>query len=258
MNLALSARTLGTLLLLPALSFSQQPVADHPTGPKTESSDIATLRSRAANGDAVAERKLAEAYDQGSGVDQSDPLAANFYRKAADQGDAEAQNRLGVMFSLGRGMQKSMEDAVLWYRASAKQGYALAMFNLGTAYYNGDGVPSDLRLAYAWFLLSQEAGNSAAKDAVTRTAQELKPIATADSLEDVGAMYLKGDEVPRNPSAGLRWYNEAAKQSDYAKMALANTLAAGNTVPQDFPGARTLCGQGPNTPFPRGACAGGL
>jgi hypothetical protein len=57
MNLALSARTLGTLLLLPALAFSQQPVADQSTELKTESSDIATLRSSAANGDAVAERK---------------------------------------------------------------------------------------------------------------------------------------------------------------------------------------------------------
>jgi uncharacterized protein len=258
MNLALSARTLGTLLLLPALSFSQQPVAVQPTEPKTESSDLATLRSSAANGDAVAERKLAEAYDQGSGVGQSDQLAANLYRKAADQGDAEAQNRLGVMFSLGRGMQKSKEDAVLWYRASAKQGYALAMFNLGTAYYNGDGVPSDLSLAYAWFLLSQEAGNSAAKDAVTRTAQELKPMTTAAALEDVGAMYLKGDEVPRNLSAGLRWYNEAARQSESAKMALANILVAGKTVPQDFPGAMTLCRQAANDRFAAGDYCVGL
>jgi len=72
MNLTLSARTLGTLLLLPALAFSRQPVADQSTELKTESSDIATLRSSAANGDAVAERKLAEAYDQGSGVGQRD------------------------------------------------------------------------------------------------------------------------------------------------------------------------------------------
>ena len=45
MNLALSARTLGTLLLFPALSFSQQPAAGLPTELKTESSDLATLRS---------------------------------------------------------------------------------------------------------------------------------------------------------------------------------------------------------------------
>jgi TPR repeat protein len=252
MNLALPARTLGALLLLPALSFSQESVLYHP-------SDIASLRSSAANGDAVAERKLAEAFDKGNGVDQSDQLAANWYRKAADQGDAEAQNKLGVQYSLGRGVEKSKEDAVRWYHASAKHGCAPAMFNLGTAYYNGDGVPSDLDMAYAWFLLSQEAGNSAAKDAVTRTAQEMKPMTTADALEHVGAMYLKGDEVPRNSSAGLRWYNEAARQSDSAKMALANMLIAGKSVPQDFPSAMNLCRQAADDRFAAGQyCVGYL
>jgi len=250
MSQALSAQTLGALLLLPTLSFCQQPVVDQPTDVKSHSSDIAALRSRAAKGDAVAERKLAEAYDKGNGVNQSDQLAANLYRRAADQGDAEAQNRLGIMYSLGRGVQKSKEDAVRWYRVSAKQGYALAMSNLGAAYYNGDGVPSDLNLAYAWFLLSQEAGNSPAKDAVARTAQEMKPMTTADALEDVGAMYLKGEEVPQNSSAGLRSYNEAAARDDSAKMVLAEMLIAGKVVPQDFPGAMNLCRQVAGEPFP--------
>ncbi|HSY92799.1 MAG TPA: tetratricopeptide repeat protein [Candidatus Binatus sp.] len=252
MNLALSARTLGALLLLPSLSFSQESVLYHP-------SDIQALQSSAAKGDAVAERKLAEAYDKGVGVDQNDQLAANLYRKAADQGDAEAQNKLGVMYSLGRGVEKSNEDAVRWYHASAKKGYAPAMFNLGAAYYNGDGVPSDLDMAYAWFLLSQEAGNSAAKGAVTRTAQEMKPIIKADALEHVGAMYLKGDEVPQDSSAGLRWYNEAARQSDSAKMALANMLIAGKSVPQDFPSAMNLCRQAADDRFAAGQyCVGYL
>jgi TPR repeat protein len=250
MNLALSPLALGTLLLLPALAFSQQSMLDQPP-------DIASLRSSAAKGDAVAERKLAEAYDKGDGVNQSDQLAANWYRKAADQGDAEAQNKLGVMYSIGRGVEKSKEDAVRWYRASAKQGYAPAMFNLGASYYDGDGVPSDLNMAYAWFLLSQESGDSAAKEAVARTAREMK--STADALEDAGAMYLKGDEVPRDLSAGLRWYNEAATQSDSAKMVLAEILISGKGAPQNFPGAMSLCRQAADDRFAAGQyCLGYL
>jgi TPR repeat protein len=255
MNLALSARTLGALLLLPPLSFSQQSISHQTT--LDQPADIASLRSNAANGDAVAERKLAEAYDKGNGVDQSDELAANWYRKAADQGDAVAQNKLGVMYSLGRGVDKSMEDAVRWYRAAAKQGYAPAMFNLGAACYNGDGVPSDLNMSYAWFLLSQESGDSAAEEAVARTAREMR--STADALEDVGAMYLKGDEVPRDLAAGLRWYNEAATQSDSAKMVLAEILISGKGAPQDFPGAMNLCRQAADDRFAAGQyCLGYL
>jgi TPR repeat protein len=255
MNLALSPLALGTLLLLPALSFSQQSISQQST--LDQPADIAGLRSSAAKGDAVAERKLGEAYDKGIGVDQSDQLAASLYRKAADQGDAEAQNRLGALYSVGRGVEKSKEDAVRWYRASAKQGYAPAMFNLGASYYNGDGVPSDLNMAYAWFLLSQESGDSAAKEAVARTAREMK--STADALEDVGAIYLKGDEVPRDLSAGLWWYNEAARQSDSAKMVLAEILISGKGAPQDFPGAMSLCRQAADNRFAAGQyCLGYL
>jgi hypothetical protein len=229
----------SALLFLRGQAVCQPQIADSSSPAKLKQTDIAKLRSSADKGDATAERKLAEAYDKGNGVSKNDALAAAWYRKSADQGDAKAQNSLGVMYRLGRGVSKSMEDAVRWYRAAAKQGYAEAMFNLGAAYYNGDGVPSDLDLSYAWFLLAREAGDDAAKDAVARGAQEMK--STVEALENLGAMYEKGEELPRNPAEAIRWYGEAAKESDPAKLNLAEKLIQGRSLPRDYAQALDLC-----------------
>lgn len=172
---------------------------------------------------------------------QNDARAARWYRKAADQGDPEAQNGLGVIYSLGREIEKSKEEAVRWYHSAAKQGYAQAMFNLGAAYYNGDGVPSDLDMAYAWFLLPQQAGNPEAKDAVDRTAKEMK--FTAGALEDIGAMYEKGVELPQNSAEAARWYGEAANHSDSAALRFAEMLINSKAIAQDYPRALKLCHQ---------------
>ena len=232
--------TTATALLLSLTASVSQQVPDQSVTPKLGSSDIAILQSSAEKGDVAAERKLAQAYDEGNGISQNDALAAMWYRKAADQGDADAQNGLGVMCRYGRGVEKNKDEAVRWYHKAAKQGNATAMFNLGAAYYNGDeGVHTSLDMAYVWFLLSQEAGNAQAKEAVARTAKELP--STADALVDIGAMYEKGEDLPKNPAQAERWYGEAAKLSDSAKVLLATMLINGRGVPKDYPRALELC-----------------
>ncbi|BBU55792.1 hypothetical protein KU6B_20570 [Mameliella alba] len=80
--------------------------------------------------------------ENGLGVEQSDTLAARWYRKAADQGHASAQNSLGVMYIRGRGVAQSDKLAAQWYRKSADQGYRYAQYNLGVMYEEGRGVPA--------------------------------------------------------------------------------------------------------------------
>ena len=59
------------------------------------------------------------------GLPQSDALAVEWYRKAADQGYAQAQYNLGGMYEEGRGgLPQSDALAVEWYRKAADQGYA--------------------------------------------------------------------------------------------------------------------------------------
>lgn len=164
---------------------------------KLSSSEIHQLKTKAEAGDAAAQLTLAEAYEGGNGVPQSNAQAAAWYRKAAEQGNATAQNNLGVMYHEGRGVEKSEEEAVNWYRKGARQENAAAMFNLGTAYYNGDGIAIDDAAAYAWFLLAKGAGSQPAVGAAERQ-RKASSFQEVQVFEKIGDMYRKGDELPAN------------------------------------------------------------
>ena len=58
----------------------------------------------------------------GEGVPQSDVLAVELYRKAADQGNAAAQCSLGIMYFDGKGGLPHSEAAALeLWREAAEQ-----------------------------------------------------------------------------------------------------------------------------------------
>ena len=59
--------------------------------------------------------------------------------QAAEQGDAQAQNKLGEMYDNGLGVRQDDAEAVRWYRQAAEQGHAVAQKNLGEMYDNGRG-----------------------------------------------------------------------------------------------------------------------
>ena len=67
-------------------------------------SDFATTRQVAEQGDARAQLKLGVMYMNGLGVAKDERQAVEWYRKAAQQGDVEAQQLLGLMYLAGRGV----------------------------------------------------------------------------------------------------------------------------------------------------------
>ena len=96
----------------------------------------------AEQGDAEAQNKLGQMYEDGDGVAKSYEKAAEWYRKAAEQGNADAQERLGGMYSSGYGVAKSYEKAAEWYRKAAEQGNK-AGENGGNYEKDGGGVYSN-------------------------------------------------------------------------------------------------------------------
>jgi len=66
-------------------------------------------------------------------VPQSDALALNWWRSAAEQGDAQAQSKLGLFYAQGsKGVGAPSDvEAVKWWQKAAEQGHANAQFNLG-------------------------------------------------------------------------------------------------------------------------------
>jgi uncharacterized protein len=204
------------------------------------SSEISQLKAKATAGDVAAQTALGKAYQDGNGVPQSEALALQWYRKAADQGDAAAENNLGIMYSMGAGVSRDKEEAVRWYRKAAKQGNPEAMFNLGAAYYNGEGVANDPVFAYAWFLLAKEAGSSAAEDAVRRSASE-PGFSTSTSIVQIGEMYEKGDDLRQSYADAARWYRKVADQNPDGALKLVVLLMNGTGVKQDYGEAMRLC-----------------
>lgn len=71
-------------------SWLGQEIATRP--PNLATGEVSELQKKAEAGDASAQFALAEAYDFGNGVAQSDKNALLWYRKSADQGFAPAQN----------------------------------------------------------------------------------------------------------------------------------------------------------------------
>ena len=71
---------------------------------------------------------------------------------AAGAGDAVAQFKLALAFQEGsRGGPKDMARALAWYRKAAAGGVTEAQYNLGVIMANGVDAPRDLKDAARWF-----------------------------------------------------------------------------------------------------------
>jgi TPR repeat protein len=66
-------------------------------------------------------------------------------------GDAEAQYKLADIFQNGSGVVKNSINAFYWYQRSAQQGNLPAQFNVWYAYLTGEGVQANEQLADKWY-----------------------------------------------------------------------------------------------------------
>ena len=130
--------------------------------PSSEEEAVKRLRRWAEKGKAWAQSMLAQKYDLGLGVDQSDQRAKELYELAATQGFASAQFNLGSMYKEGQDVDQSYERAAEYFEAAARQGIADAQNNLGVFYANGVGVEQSFEIARAWWMKAAEQGDEAA------------------------------------------------------------------------------------------------
>jgi hypothetical protein len=139
------------------------------------------LVAKANAGDAPSMILIAKAYSAGSGVDQDDAIAADWFRKAADLGNLEAQIRLAECFRDGKGVTRDMARAATWYRKAAEQGDPAAQATLGLLYSVGQGVPRDDVEAFFWFDLAASA-TSPNRDRYMTNRQNVGARITADEV----------------------------------------------------------------------------
>ena len=71
----------------------------------------------------LAQRTIAEWYEEGKGVAKDQKKALTWYKKAAEQGDAKSQFVLGRWYEDGYVVEKNLNEAARWYYQAAAQGY---------------------------------------------------------------------------------------------------------------------------------------
>jgi TPR repeat protein/nucleoid-associated protein YgaU len=184
--------------------------------------DLATIRSRAEQGDPEALNALGNAHANGAGVPQDFAGALRLYQRAADRGLAAASFNLGMMHELGRGVEPSPDAAFRHYMKAAEHGFAPAQFNVGNMYASGTGTNQDYFEAALWFRQAADRGVSEAQ-------------------YNLALAYELGRGVGRDEPAALRWYRLAAAQG-YARAQynLALMLEEGRGAPVDAAAALEL------------------
>ena len=129
--------------------------------PANAASGLYWLRRAADKDDPRAMNALGEAYERRVGVTRdSDYLAAQRYRAAADLGHAEAMRNLATLYRDGRGVEGSASAALEWYVKSARAGIVDAMVDVGRMHEEGQAVPPDMEIAMCWYRAAADAGSA--------------------------------------------------------------------------------------------------
>ena len=95
------------------------------------------LLSQAILGDSTAQFDVAQMYQQGFGVAQSNEDALKFYLQAAAQNDLPAEYQLGLIYILGQGVTPDYKIGMDWLTDAAFKGNAYAQYALGRIYETG-------------------------------------------------------------------------------------------------------------------------
>lgn len=112
----------------------------------------------AIHGNAYAEERLGDLYEQGLGVPANPKLAFDWRIKAANRGIVQAQVKIGKMYQEGLGVGKDVDQAIYWFRRAAIEGNPEAQFLLGRLYHFGSDVEVDRAAAHSWFEKAAQQG----------------------------------------------------------------------------------------------------
>ena len=124
---------------------------------------IGVIEEYAENGNAIAQRYLADAYQFSKGVAGSAKLTFYWYSMAAEQGEADAECFLGSCYRNGTGTNIDLTKMLYWYEKSVDQENKYGLINLGYCYHKGIGVAVDLEKARDLYERADAAGHSYAK-----------------------------------------------------------------------------------------------
>jgi uncharacterized protein len=159
----------------------------------------------AKSNDPQAHTLAARIHNEGLGVPENKPMAAQWYARAAELGDMEGAFGYGVLLAEGAGVPKDRVAAGRMFEAAALKGHVLANYNLAMLFLKGDGKPEN----------------------PYRAAKHLEYAASQGVVVaqyDLGTLYATGVGIDPNASEAAKWIGRAAAagyadaELDYAVM----------------------------------------
>ena len=145
----------------------------------------------ATKGNAEAQYKLAECYDDGlGGLEQNQDEAFRWYEKSASQGYPNALYALAYYYQYGKIVEKNGEKALNLYLEAAEKGCIDACFCLACIYRNGSIIDVDYDKAFHYASLAAAANDASAKGLL-------------------GSFYENGIGTEVNYTKALEWYHQA-------------------------------------------------
>ncbi|WP_226780872.1 tetratricopeptide repeat protein [Oceaniglobus trochenteri] len=226
---------IASLILMLAFAAGAAPAQeDYDSGRATylagnHAAALAILEPLARSGHAGARNILADAYDEGNGVEKDHQRALELYQAAAAQGFARASYNLGVLLSEGRpGIPADIAQAIVHYEEAMARDYPAAFNNRGVLHAMGQGGPVDPQAAVAMYRRAHELGDLNGTDNLADMLRRGEGIEQdvqaalalwqggaerghAPSVLNLGAMYANGIGVAEDPAAAYALYLLAAQ-----------------------------------------------
>ena len=185
---------------------------------KSTSPILVQYRDEALQGVAAAQYQVGRAYEKGAEILRNYKEAVAWYRKAADQGYGPAQSSLGSMYMLGKGVATDLVEAYVWLSLATSNYVTWGRQALD--YLADTLTPAQLAEAKRKASLLMQNNTALAEVAVAAEtnvpdvakSRDEAPQETAAAQYQLGRMYEKGEEVPRDYKEALAWYRKAANQ----------------------------------------------
>ena len=124
---------------------------------------LQSLEEAAGNGNALAQRFLAELYSDGKIVKQDDHRAFELFKKSAELGDIWSEYNIARKYIAGLGVERDSIKGFEWMKKAAEHNLAAAQFDLAVLYYVGSGTVINKQMGYAWLLIAKANGHKEAE-----------------------------------------------------------------------------------------------
>jgi hypothetical protein len=193
---------------------------------------LAGCKARCAQGDGDSCANVAYLYESNRyGVKPDKALAAEYFSKACDLGRAASCTTIGLYYDVGIGVDKNYGKAATLFQKACDGGHPSGCESLADLYVAGRGVDKNGAKAVALY------------EPICRT--------WSQACWKLGAVYEKGDVVPRNDAAAAKYYSLGCddKPKFYPSCYAAGTMyERGHGVARSKPRAleyyRIACHQG--------------